>query len=428
MWTQVLLQNRKPKRIATIEEYRRSGGYEALAGVLKDMAPRDVSARVGEANLRGRGGAGFPAGRKWGSVREKGPAQRYVVTNADEMEPGTFKDRVLIHADPHMIIEGMTIAAYAISASKGFIFVRPSYESVAAVLEREVGIAKEAGFLGKNILGSGFSFDIIVHRSGGRYICGESSAMLNAIEGKRPNPRHSPPRSTEAGLWAKPTVVNNPETLANVPHIIRNGADWFRGLARSGSGTGTKLYCVSGRVNRPGCYELPIGTPLNELIEEHAGGMLEGSEFKACLPGGASTRFLPRELYHVEMDFDPLIEVGQRLGTGSIIVFDQRTCLVDATLNLMEFFARESCGWCTPCREGFPYLRHLLRLIENGEGEAEYIPLMRDLCSEMENAFCAFAPGGISPVESLLTYFEDEVMAHIRQRKCPFKAGGQRPV
>ncbi|PKN24463.1 MAG: NADH-quinone oxidoreductase subunit F [Deltaproteobacteria bacterium HGW-Deltaproteobacteria-21] len=421
MLSQVLLQNRKPSRIARIDEYRKSGGYEALARVLKNLSPRDVSNQVGEANLRGRGGAGFPAGRKWASVSEKGPFPRYLVTNADEMEPGTFKDRVLIHADPHMLIEGMIIAAYAVSASKGFLFVRPSYESIASIMEREVKIAEEAGYLGKNILGSEFSFEIVVHRSGGRYICGESSAMLNAIEGKRPNPRHSPPRSTEAGLWGKPTVVNNPETLANVPHIIRNGAGWFKDLARSETGSGTKLYCVSGRVNRPGCFELPIGTPLSELIEEHAGNMIAGQDYKTCLPGGASTRFLPRDLYNVEMDFEPMIKAGNRLGTGSVIVFDQNTCLVDATLNMTEFFARESCGWCTPCREGFPYLRDLLRRIENGEGEEEFIPLIRTLCDEMTNSFCAFAPGGVSPVESLLEVFEDEVMEHIRKRKCPFK-------
>lgn len=422
MCPQVLLQNRKPDRIATLEEYRRSGGYEALVEVVKNLSPRDVSARVGEANLQGRGGAGFPAGRKWASVSDKGPYPRYLVTNADEMEPGTFKDRVLIHADPHMIIEGMIIAAYSVSASKGFIFVRPSYESVASIMEREVRIAREAGYLGKNILGSDFSFDIEVHRSGGRYICGESSAMLNAIEGKRPNPRHSPPRSTEAGLWAKPTVVNNAETLANVPHIIRNGAEWFKGLARSEAGSGTKLYCVSGRVKRPGCFEAPMGTPLTEIIEEHAGGMSEGSEFKACLPGGASTRYLTGEdYYRAVMDFDSLRKIGHRLGTGSVIVFDQKICLVAATLNLTEFFARESCGWCTPCWGGFQYLRDLLFRIENGQGDEEFIPLIRTMCDQMLNSFCPFAPGGISPVESLVAYFEDEIMEHIRRKRCPFK-------
>ena len=349
------------------------------------------------------------------------PFPRYVVTNADEMEPGTFKDRVLIHADPHMIIEGMIIAGYAVSASKGFIFVRPSYESIATIMEREVKIAAEAGYLGKNILGSGFSFEIVVHRSGGRYICGESSALLNAVEGKRPNPRYSPPRSTEAGLWGKPTVVNNAETLANVPHIIRHGAEWFKRLARGERASGTKLYCVSGRVNRPGCIELPMGTPLNEIIEEHAGNLPKGCEFKACLPGGASTRYMTGDYFQLEMDFDTCRKVGHRLGTGSVIVFDQRTCLVAATLNLMEFFARESCGWCTPCREGFPYLRDLLHRIEYGEGEEEFIPLIRMLCDQMMNSFCAFAPGGVAPVESLLEYFEDEVREHIRKKRCPFK-------
>jgi len=418
MTLQVLFANRKPNRIATIEEYRASGGYEPLSECLKNLSPRDVVARVVEADLRGRGGAGFPAGRKWASLREDAPFPRYVVTNADEMEPGTFKDRVLVHADPHMIIEGMIIAGYAVSASKGFIFVRPSYESVATIMEREVRIAEEAGFLGKNILGSGFSFEIVVHRSGGRYICGESSALLNALEGKRPNPRHSPPRSTEAGLFRKPTVVNNAETLANIPHIIRNGAEWFKGLARAG--TGTKLYSVCGRVNRPGCYELPMGTPLNEILE-HAGNMREGCAFKACLPGGASTRYMTGEYLQLELDFDACRKVGHRLGTGSVIVFDHRTCLVAATLNLTEFFARESCGWCTPCREGFPYLRDLLNRIEYGEGEEEFIPLMRMLCDQMANSFCAFAPGGVSPVESLLEFFEDEVMEHIRQKRCPFR-------
>lgn len=420
MALQVLLRNRKRDRIATLQEYRAGGGYQALGAALRNLSPQEVTAKVSEANLRGRGGAGFPAGTKWSSVRGDGPFPRYVVTNADEMEPGTFKDRVLIHADPHMIIEGMTIAGYAVSAATGFIFVRPSYESIARILEREVRVAREAGYLGENILGSGYSFEIVVHRSGGRYICGESSALLNALEGKRPNPRHSPPRSTESGLWGRPTIVNNAETLANVPHILRHGAEWFKGLARSSGGTGTKLYCVSGRVNRPGCFELPMGTPLSELIEEHAGGLPRGSEFKACLPGGASTRFLPREHYGIELDFDAMKRVGHRLGTGSVIVFDRRTCLVAATLNLTEFFARESCGWCTPCREGFPYLRDLLHRIEHGKGEEDFIPLIRVLCDQMTNSFCAFAPGGVSPVESLLEYFEDEVREHIRGKGCPF--------
>jgi NADH-quinone oxidoreductase subunit F len=421
MYPQVLFKNRHPKRIATLEEYRKSGGYEALTEALHSLSPGDVSQRVLDAGLRGRGGAGFPAGKKWSLVPDDASFPRYLVANTDEMEPGTFKDRVLVHADPHLIIEGMALAAYAVSARKGFIFVRPSYESAASILEREVGVARQAGFLGERIQGTDFSFDIVVHRSGGRYICGEGTAMLNAIQGKRPNPRQPPPYSTERGLWDKPTVVNNAETLANAPGILRNGPAWYKGLARSKGAAGTKLFCVSGRVNKPGCFELPLGTPLNEIIEEFAGGLPEGSEFKSCLPGGASTSYMSAEHYTAEMDFDTLKDIGHRLGTAAIMVFDQKTCLVAATLNLTEFFARESCGWCTPCREGFPYLRDLLHRIEYGQGEEEFIPLIRSMCQQMTNSYCAFALGGISPVQGLLDNFEDEVMAHIEQRRCPFR-------
>jgi NADH-quinone oxidoreductase subunit F len=420
-YEQVLFQNRKPDRVATLDEYRRSGGYEALMQTIGKRPPQEVSRIVAESELRGRGGAGFPAGKKWLAVPAHAAFPRYLAANADEMEPGTFKDRVLIHADPHTIIEGMVLSGYAFSASKAFFFIRPSYDSSAAILERELEVAREAGFLGKNILGSDYSFDIIVHRSGGRYICGEGTALLNAIMGKRPNPMKPPPYPTEKGLWERPTVVNNVETLANIPHILRKGPDWFKGLAKTKNGSGTKLYCVSGKVVNPGCVELPIGTRLSEIIEEHCGGMPPGSEFKACLPGGASTRFVTKEHYDVEMDFDTLSAVGHRLGTAAIMVFDQNTCLVGLTLNLIEFFARESCGWCTPCREGLPYIRDLLWRIENGEGEEEYIPRLREMCRHLWNAYCALAPGAASPVESLLTFFEDEVREHIIQKRCPFR-------
>jgi NADH-quinone oxidoreductase subunit F len=421
MYPQVLLQNRKPDRIATIEEYRQSGGYQALEQAIRKFSPKGIQQIVLDSSLLGRGGAGFPTGRKWMGVSENAAFPRYIVTNIDEMEPGTFKDRVMCHADPHMIIEGTILAGYAISAQKAFLFIRPSYENAARILEREIGIARQAGYLGRNILGSDFSFEIVPHRSAGRYICGEGTAQLNAIEGKRANPRSAPPYPTDQGLWRRPTVLNNMETLANVPHILRNGGEWFRQLARTKGGAGTKLYCVSGKVKRPGCFELPLGTPLNEIIEEHAGGVLEGSEFKTCLPGGASTRFLPKEHYHVEMDFGPLKEVGSRLGTGAVIVFDQKTCLVAAALNLMDFFVRESCGWCTPCREGLPYIRDLLRRIEHGEGKEEFIPRLQQMSKHTWKSYCAFAPGATMPVESLLTFFGDEVKEHISQKKCPYR-------
>jgi NADH-quinone oxidoreductase subunit F len=420
-YPQILFQNRKPDRIATLEEYRQSGGYQALAHVLEKYAYKDVLDAILDAKLLGRGGAAFPTGMKLTAVADDAPFPRYIVCNADEMEPGTFKDRVLIHTDPHMIIEGMILAGYGILAEKGIIFIRPEYESGAGILERELKVAEQAGYLGKNILGSRYSLDIAVHRSGGRYICGEVTAQLNALMGRRPNPMQPPPYPTEKGLWGLPTVLSNIETFACVPHIIRNGPEWFKSLAKTETGAGTKIFCISGRVNRPGCYELPIGTRLNEIIEEHAGGMLAGSEFKACLPGGASTSFLPKAHYDVEMDFEPLREVGNRLGTGAIMVFDHKTCLVAATLNLIEFFARESCGWCTPCREGLPYIKDLLWRIENGEGQKAFVPMLERMSKHLWNAYCAFAPGAAAPVESLLKYFKDEVGEHISRKKCPFK-------
>ncbi|MGB2927578.1 MAG: NADH-ubiquinone oxidoreductase-F iron-sulfur binding region domain-containing protein [Desulfobacterales bacterium] len=422
MYPQVLFQNRKPDRIASMEEYRASGGYAALADVLKNFSYKDVRAVVLDALLLGRGGAAFPAGRKVMTVADDAPFPRYIVCNADEMEPGTFKDRVLIHADPHMLIEGMIIEGYSARAEKGIIFMRPEYESAARILHREIEKAKAAGYLGNNILDSGYAFDIVVHRSGGRYICGEATAQINALEGKRPNPKQPPPYATEKGLWGQPTVTHNVETLVCIPHIIRNGPEWFRNLALTETGSGTKIFCVSGKVNRPGCYELPMGIRLSEIIETHAGGMRGGGEFKACLPGGASTAFLTAEFYDIEMDFETMKKAGHRLGTGAIMVFDHKTCLVAATLNLTEFFARESCGWCTPCREGFPYMRDLLWRIEHGQGQEEFVSTLKKMCRHLWNSYCAFAPGGVAPIESLLTHFKDEVYAHIREKKCPFKS------
>ncbi|HSR09801.1 MAG TPA: NADH-ubiquinone oxidoreductase-F iron-sulfur binding region domain-containing protein [Thermodesulfobacteriota bacterium] len=419
MYPQVLLQNRKPDRIATIDEYRKSGGYEALETVLKKHTPKEVQKLVLDSKLLGRGGAGFPAGQKWAAVADNAPFPRYMVTNIDEMEPGTFKDRILVHADPHLIIEGSIIAAYAVSATKAFLFVRPSYETSALIFERELRIAREAGYLGKNILGSDYSLDMVVHRSGGRYICGEGTAQLNAIEGRRPNPRSVPPFATDKGLWQRPTVLNNVETLANIAPILRNGAEWFRSLGATKDAAGTKLYSATGRVNKPGSFELPMGTRLSEIIEVHAGGLPPGSEYRTCLPGGASTRFLPKEHFNIEMDFGPLKAIGHRLGTGAVIVFDQKTCLVAAALNLMDFFVRESCGWCTPCREGLPVIRDYLRRIEDGDGREEYIPILQQMCKDTWKSFCVFAPGATMPVESLLTFFADDVREHISQKKCP---------
>jgi NADH-quinone oxidoreductase subunit F len=420
-YPQVLLANRKADRMITLQEYEQSGGYQGLKAAIGRHHQSGVQQILETANLLGRGGAAFPAGLKLKSVAADAPFPRYIVCNADEMEPGTFKDRVLIHTSPHMIIEGMIIAGYAIQAEKGVIFIRPEYESGARILEREIKAAEAAGYLGKNILGSDYTLEIAVHRSGGRYICGEVTAQLNALMGKRPNPMKPPPYPTEKGVWGLPTVLSNVETFACMPHIVRQGPEWFKGLAKTKSGAGTKIFCVSGQVNRPGCYELPMGIRLREIIEDYAGGLPAGSKYKACLPGGASTGFLPEEHLDIEMDFESLKKVGNRLGTGAIMVFDHKTCLVAATLNLTAFFARESCGWCTPCREGLPYIRDLLLRLENGVGEKDFIPILEETGRYLWNAYCAFAPGAVAPLQSLLTHFRGEVEDHIRQKRCPFK-------
>ena len=419
-YPQVLLENRKPDRIVTLAEYEQGGGYQGLNTALEKHPESDIIQMLEDANLLGRGGAAFPTGFKLKTVAADAPFPRYLVCNADEMEPGTFKDRVLIHTNPHMMIEGMIISGYTIKAEKGIIFIRPEYESGAKILEREVSRAQKAGYLGKNILGSDYSLEIVVHRSGGRYICGEVTAQLNAMMGKRPNPMQPPPYPTEKGVWGLPTVLSNVETFACIPHIVRRGPDWFKGLAITDTGAGTKIFCISGRVNRPGVYELPMGIRLSEIIEKYAGGMPAGSEFKACLPGGASTGFLPKAHYDIEMDFESLKKAGNRLGTGAIMVFDQNTCLVDATLNLTEFFARESCGWCTPCREGLPYIRDLLTRLESGDGEEDMIPILEDMGKHLWSSYCAFAPGAVAPLQSLLAHFRGEVEAHISQKRCPF--------
>jgi NADH-quinone oxidoreductase subunit F len=421
----IMLRHQGLGRPATLKEHREDGGYEALAQALRHWSPEEVTAAVRDSGLRGRGGGGFPAGVKWASVPSEAKP-RYILANTDEMEPGAFKDRVLMQSDPHLVIEGALLAGYAISAHKAFFFVRPSYEEVAQALERELEAARQAGLLGENILGSRFSFDIAVHRSGGRYICGESSAQVNAMQGNRPNPKKGGPHLTEQGLWGLPTLVNNVETLALVPHVVRQGAEWFKSQAASPRGDGLKLYSISGKVRRPGCYELPMGTRLGDIIEEAGGGMLPGTEFKACLTGGGSTGFMTKEHFDTPMDFDSLKEIGHRLGTGAVVVFDQDTCLVGATLNLLSFFARESCGWCTPCREGLPYMRELLWRIENGDGRESFLETLKEMAGQLRHAYCGFAPGAALPLLSLLADFEDEITEHLIQKGCPFAGAEDR--
>ena len=402
----------------TLEDYRRAGGYEGLVRALKDMAPADVIGAVKDSGLRGRGGAGFPTGVKWSLVPQSESAgQKYVVVNADEMEPGTFKDRLLMEADPHQLIEGVAIAAYAVQADVAYIFLRGEYHRAARRLEQALKDACGAGYLGRNILGSDFNLDIHLHTSAGRYICGEETALLNSLEGKRATPRAKPPYPQVSGLWGRPTVVNNVETLCNVPHIVRNGADWYRGLGR-GQDAGTKLFGVSGRVKRPGLWELPMGTPIRVLIEEYAGGMKEGYALRGFLPGGASTDFLLPEHLELPMDFDAMMKAGSRLGTGTMVVLDDRTCPVRMVLNLQRFFAQESCGWCTPCRDGLPWVVEILEGLLAGRGRPEDLDRLEQLARLMGpgNTFCALAPGAAEPLQSALKYFRADFERYLGKR------------
>ncbi|MBL7699297.1 MAG: NADH-quinone oxidoreductase subunit NuoF [Chitinophagaceae bacterium] len=406
-----------------IKEYEKAGGYAALRKVIKGMSPAEVQETVRASKLKGRGGAGFSTGMKWSFVPmgEDAPKTKYLICNADEMEPGTFKDRVLLEGNPHQLIEGMIIASYAIQANISYVFLRWAYREAARVIQKSLNEAYEAGYLGEKILGSGFSLHMHLHTGVGRYMCGEETALLNALEGKRATPRAKPPFPQVSGLYGKPTIVNNVETLCCVPHIINNGPQWFIGLSKS-EDSGTKIYGVSGKVNRPGAWELPMGVTMGELIEEYAGGMKNGYKLKGALPGGASTDFLTTEHMNVKMDFNSVAAAGSRLGTGTMIVMDDATCPVGFVHNLQHFFAQESCGWCTPCREGLPWVEKILLSLENGGGKEEDIGLleMHGQLLGPGNTFCALAPGAMEPLQSAIKYFKDDFVEHIKKRGCPY--------
>jgi NADH-quinone oxidoreductase subunit F len=418
--TRLLFKNRQPGTTVFLEGYRKTGGYQGLEKALREMTPGEIREMVKASGLRGRGGAGFATGVKWSFFPVEAPGEKYLVCNGDEMEPGTFKDRALLESDPHQLVEGIIIAAYALNITTGYIFVRYAYNKAKANLERAIAEAREAGLLGRNILGTDFSFELHVHGSAGRYICGEETALLNSLEGKRSTPRSKPPFPAVKGLFAKPTALNNVETLANIQHIVNGGAEWFSGLALTEQGAGTKLFCLSGHLNRTGCFELPMGITLGQLVEEHGGGVWQGRRFKACLPGGASTPYLTEAHFDTPMDYNDLEAVKTRLGTGGLVVFDDRTCMVAATLNLLRFFARESCGWCTPCRDGLPLVCWLLETIERGEGTDEDLEMLRDQLRHINGrSFCALALGAMGPVDGLLRHFEQELVDHIKLGRCP---------
>jgi len=407
-----------------LRAYEKVGGYEAVRKALRTMAPGDVTALVKDANLRGRGGAGFPTGVKWSLIPmgPDAPRPKYLVVNADEMEPGTFKDRVLLEGTPHQMVEAITVSAYAIQAEVAYIFLRGEYVEAEKRLNQAIHEALAAGYLGKNILGTNYSLELHVHMSAGRYICGEETALLNALEGKRGNPRSKPPFPQISGLWGKPTVVNNVETLCNVPHIVNKGAQWFKELSRTKNG-GTKLYGVSGKVKRPSVWELPLGTTMREVIEEHAGGMEDGLALRGIIPGGASTDFVTTDHLDVPMDFDAFQSVGSRMGTGTMIVLDDKTCPVGMVRNLVRFFAHESCGWCTPCREGLPWVEKILAAMEDGAGEPGDLDVLEQHVRLLGPGltYCPLAPGAMAPLGSALKYFREDFERHIREKRCPWK-------
>jgi NADH-quinone oxidoreductase subunit F len=404
--------------------YEKTGGYESVRKALK-MAPKDVTEIVKQSNLRGRGGAGFPTGVKWSliPVGPNAPRPKYLCANADEMEPGTFKDRLLLESAPHQLIEGMILAAYAIEADVAYIFIRGEYILAIERLHQALAEAYQAGYLGRNIQGSAFSLEMYVHSSGGRYMCGEETGLLNALEGKRANPRTKPPFPQVSGLFGKPTIVQNVETLSNLPHIVNHGPEWFKGLSKS-EDSGTKLYGVSGKVKRPGLWELPMGTTIRELLEEHAGGMREGLAFRGVLPGGASTDFLVAEHLDVKMDFGGVQKAGSRLGTGTMIVLDDRTCPVGMVRNLEHFFAQESCGWCTPCWSGLSWSEQILTSFEEGRGKPDDLEKLEFICKFCApgNTFCALAPGAVEPLQSALKYFREDFDQHIQAKRCRWRS------
>lgn len=419
-----LTQNISSQRLPlNLKDYIAAGGYRSVQIALKTMSPQEVSKTVQDSDLKGRGGAGFNTGMKWSFVPMNEPDQvKYLVANADEMEPGTFKDRLLLEGDPHQLIEGMIVSSFAIQANISYVFLRWAYKKAERIIRHAIDEAYESGYLGKNILGTGFNLEMHIHTGVGRYMCGEETALLNALEGKRATPRAKPPFPQVSGLFGKPTIVNNVETLCNIPHIINYGADWFKSLSK-GEDAGTKLYGVSGQVNKPGIWELPMGTTMRELIEEHAGGMKNGYRFKGALPGGASTDFLVEEHLDVKMDFKSVAAAGSRLGTGTMVILDDQTCPVGFVHNLEHFFAQESCGFCTPCREGLPWTEKILLSIENGQGRKEDLDLLQMHTQFLGpgTTFCALAPGAMEPLQSGLKYFRDDFEKHIDLKKCPWR-------
>jgi NADH-quinone oxidoreductase subunit F len=402
-----------------IDTYQSEGGYEALKRILTDKIPQeDVIEWVKQSGLRGRGGAGFPTGLKWSFINRTAPGPKYVVCNSDEGEPGTFKDRDILRYNPHALIEGMIIAGYAIDAAVGYNYIRGEFWEPYERFEAALAEARSAGFLGQNILGSGFDFQLHTHLGAGAYICGEETALLESLEGKKGQPRFKPPFPAQFGLYGRPTIINNTETLASIPDIVRQGAEWFRGIGTQKSG-GPKLFAVSGNVNRPGVYEVPLGTPFPELLEM-AGGMRDGRPLKAVIPGGSSAPVLPADvMMDCTMDYESIAAAGSMLGSGAVILMDDTNCMVKVLDRISYFYYEESCGQCTPCREGTGWMHRVVHRIEHGEGRSQDMDLLDDVAHKiMGRTICALGDAAALPVASFVKHFRDEFQYHVDHKKC----------
>jgi len=402
-----------------LDDYVKRGGYAALKRILADQTtPDQVTAEIKKSVLRGRGGAGFPTGLKWSFMPKAFVGDKYVVCNSDEGEPGTFKDRDILLFNPHAVIEGMIIAGYAMGAGRGYNYIHGEVWEVYKRFEEALDEARAAGLLGKNILGSEFSFELFAHHGYGAYICGEETALLESIEGKKGQPRYKPPFPASFGLYGKPTTINNTETFAAVPFILNMGADAFLEAGKANNG-GTKLFSISGHVNKPGNYEIPLGTPFSTLLEM-AGGMRGGRKLKGCIPGGSSSPVLPGDIMmDCTMDYDSISKAGSMLGSGAVIVMDETTCMVKALERLSFFYFEESCGQCTPCREGTNWMYRVIHRIENGQGRTDDLDLLGSVTTNiMGRTICALGDAASMPVQSFIKHFRDEFAYHIEHKKC----------
>jgi NADH-quinone oxidoreductase subunit F len=415
----VLFKNIHDDRVRHIDRYIELGGYQAAENVVRNLTPADVIETTKATGLRGRGGAGFPTGMKWSFVPKDTGKPVYLCCNADESEPGTCKDRVILERDPHQLIEGIIIAAFAVNCNLAFIYIRGEFSLGYRVVEKALEQARAKGFLGRKVFGSAFDFEIVLHSGAGAYICGEETGLIESLEGKRGHPRQKPPFPAVQGLYGCPTVVNNVETLANLPHIFTRGVDWFKSIGSNPKNSGPKLYCVSGHVNKPAVVERELGIPLPELINDVCGGVRNGNKLKGVIPGGSSVPILRPDEIDVRMDFDSLAAKGTLLGSAGIMVIDETACMVRLALRTARFYAEETCGQCTQCREGTWWMEQVLHRIEHGEGKMSDIPMILDMCGNMKGVtICVLSDACAMPIEAMINKYREEFEYHVTHKRC----------